>query len=98
MRRRQDVAFRAFNIMWREVDVGRDEILDNIEQHLLISHVAHLIKQLETADDLLDVAAEATKVVLDVGQEDLLVIGGCAVKLLQRPLAGVIEHIAGSLA
>ena len=68
--------------MRREVDIGRDEILDDIQQHLFVGHVAHLIEKLETADDLLDVIGETIEVVLDIRQQNLLVVGGSAVQLL----------------
>jgi len=51
--------------------------------------------RLNAPDDVLDVAAEAVEVFLEVGQQDLLVVGGGLVQLAQRPLADVVEHVAG---
>ena len=89
------VAVRVFGVVGREVDVGRDELFQHVEQDLLVRHVPHLLEQLEAGDDLFDVVAEAAEVFLDIGQQDLLVVGRGRVELLQRPLAGVVEHIAG---
>ena len=59
-----------------QVDVGGNELFQHIKQNLLVSHVAHLLQQLEARDDLFDVVAEAAKIILDVSQQNLLVVGG----------------------
>ena len=58
--------------------------------------MAHLGLEIEAPDDVLDIAAEAVEVFLEVGQEDLLIVGGRLLQLAERPLADVVEHIAGS--
>ena len=67
------------------------------ETNLFVRHVAHLFEQFESGDDFLDVVTEAIEVVLDISQQDLLVVRRGAVQFLQRPLAGIEKHIAGSV-
>ena len=87
------VAIRVLGVVGRQVDVGGDELFEDVEQDLLVRHVPHLLLQLEAGDDLFDVVAESAEVFLDVGQQDLLVVRRGGVKLLQGPLAGVVEDV-----
>ena len=87
------IPVRVFGIVRRQIDIRRDELFQHIEQHLLVRHVPHLFEQLEAGDDLLDVVAEPTEILLDIGQQNLLIVGRRGMELLQRPLAGVVEDV-----
>ena len=51
--------------------------------------------QLEALDDFMDVGAETVEVFLEIGQQDLPVVGGSVVEAGEGPLGDVVEHIAG---
>jgi len=90
---RHRIAFGVFDQMWCQVDVGRDELFQNVQQNLLVGHVAHLFQQLKALDDLFDVVAEPVQIILHVCQQDLLVVRGGGMQLLQRPFAGVEKYV-----
>ena len=95
--RRQLATVRVSPFIVGEVDPGRRELFQYLQQHILIRHVDDLGAELELIDDLLDVVAEAVQIRLEVGLQNLAIVGGGIHQHLQGPGGGIVEDIPGSL-
>ena len=71
--------------------------MEDIEQDVFVCHVLDLSLELEFFDDLFDVGAEASEIFVEVGIEDLSVVGGSVGEPLKCPLAGVVVDVTGGL-
>ena len=80
----------------REVDRGRDELLDDGAEDAGLVHRGELLAELELLEDLLDVGREAVEVGLEVGEEALG--RGAGDEVAQDEGRIVAERLAGGLA
>ena len=78
-----------------QVDVRREELLDQRAERVGLREARDLVAELEVLEDVLDVRREAVEVGLEVGLE--LLLAGAGPEVAQRELRGVVEGLAGRL-
>ena len=79
-----------------EVDVRREELLDERAEGVGLGEARDLVAELEALQDVLDVGREAVEVGFEVGSE--LLLAGAGLEVAQGELRGVVEVLAGGLA
>ncbi len=78
-----------------QVDVRREELLDERAERVGFGEPRDLVAELEVVQDVLDVGREAVEVGLEVGLE--LLLAGAGLEVAQRELRGVVERLARRL-
>ena len=78
-----------------QVDVRRDELLDEGAERVGLGESRDLVTELELLEDVLHVGREAVEVCFEVGLE--LLLAGSGAEVSQREPRGVVERLAGGL-
>jgi len=79
-----------------EVDVRREELLDQRAEGVGLREAGDLVAELKAVEDVLDVRREPVEVVLEVALE--LLLGGPRLQVAERELRRVVERLTGGLA
>ena len=74
-----------------QVDVRREELLDQRAERVGLGEPRDLVAELEVLEDVLDVRREAVEIGLEVGLE--LLLAGAGLEIAQRELRGVVERL-----
>ncbi len=74
-----------------EVDVGRQELLDQRAEGVSLGEARNLVAELEVVEDVLHVRREAVQIRLEVGLE--LLLAGAGLEVAQRELRRVVERL-----
>ena len=78
-----------------EVDVRRQELLDQRAEGVSLGEARNLVAELEVVEDVLHVRREAVQIRLEVGLE--LLLAGAGLEVAQRELGRVVERLSGRL-
>ncbi len=79
-----------------QVDVRREELLDQRAERVRFREARDLVAELEALEDVLHVGGEAIEIGLEVGAE--LLLAGSGLERAKGELRGVVERLAGFLA
>jgi hypothetical protein len=84
------------NRLGAQVDVRRQELLDQGAEGVGLGQPRDLVAELEVVEDLLDIGREAVEVGHEIGPE--LLLAGARAQVAQGKLGGVVEGLTGGLA
>jgi hypothetical protein len=80
--------------LWAEVDVRRQQFLDQRAERVRLRQAWDLVAELELLEDVLDVRRKAVQVRLEVGLELLLLAAGLQVS--ERERRRVVKGLSGA--
>ena len=99
---RDDESVRPLHGLVGEVDARVGDMLDDGKETVVVGELLRLLRrgasvlgeEAEFLEDVPHVVREAQKVLVEVGEQDALVVGGLGLEIVQRPLARVVVREA----